>query len=225
MAIPYLLSSEGDFVAQAQTGTGKTAAFAIPLIERLQGSTQLASALILVPTRELAIQVKAEIDKLTEFGNINSVAIVGGESYDRQLSRIKSKKPQIIVGTPGRIMDLRNQGVLNFKKSQFLILDEADEMLKMGFMEAIEDILQKFNSARELWMFSATMPKNIIKFINTKFNNPHFVNLSSKSVDKKDIDQKIFYVKSRHHLEALTRIVDSSPGIYAMVFCQTKRHQ
>ncbi|MDH5582017.1 MAG: DEAD/DEAH box helicase [Bdellovibrionales bacterium] len=223
LTITHLLQDNKDFVGQAQTGTGKTAAFCLPLIEYLKNDTKPLRALILAPTRELAHQIAKEFDRLAYFSKLKAAVVVGGESYDKQISKIKSKGANVVIGTPGRVIDLMKRKVLSFKESQYLILDEADEMLKMGFYEAIQEIIKEFNKNRYSWMFSATMPKEIKKLIQSELKDPHFVNVTPKSISKEEIEQSLYLVKERFHLEALTRLIKSSPDMYAMVFCQTKR--
>ncbi|MFZ8934312.1 MAG: DEAD/DEAH box helicase [Bacteriovoracaceae bacterium] len=223
LTISHLLENNKDFVGQAQTGTGKTAAFCLPLIEYLKNDPKALKALVLAPTRELAHQIANEFEKLAAFTKLKTVVVVGGEPYEKQIKKIKSNKAQVVIGTPGRVIDLMNRKVLSFKNSEYLILDEADEMLKMGFYEAIQEIIKEFNKQRYSWMFSATMPKEIKRLIQTELKDPHFVNVSPKSMSKDDIEQLLYFVKEKYHLEALTRLIKNNPDMYAMVFCQTKR--
>ncbi len=223
LTIPHLLKENGDFVGQAQTGTGKTAAFCIPLIEYLATNPRPLQALILAPTRELAHQIAVEFEKLAANHKLSTVVVVGGEPYDKQIRKVKSNKANVVIGTPGRVIDLMDRKVLKFKETSYLVLDEADEMLKMGFYEALQQIIQSFNRQRKTWMFSATMPKQIKNLIKNDLQDPHFVTVSPDSVSKPDIEQNLYLVKEKFHLEAVTRLMKSEPDMYAMIFCQTKR--
>ena len=158
--IPLILENKADLIGQAQTGTGKTAAFALPIIEKLQTRVSCLQALILVPTRELAIQVSEEFNSLRGNKNIHVAPIYGGQSYDTQLRRIK-KGVDVVVSTPGRLIDLLNREVIELGQVSFVVLDEADEMLNMGFIDDIEDILSRTNPERRTLLFSATMPERI----------------------------------------------------------------
>ena len=175
-AIPLLLKGHQDLVGQAQTGTGKTAAFVLPLLQRLDLKSRDMQALILAPTRELAKQIVEEIDKLSKYmKKVKTVCIYGGASYDKQINEIQKKRPQIVVGTPGRVIDLMNKRVLDFSDAEFLILDEADEMLNMGFYDDVQRVLDSFNLNRMMWMFSATMPKEIKELIERECDLPEMV--------------------------------------------------
>ena len=222
LAIPKLLEKDIDFVAQAQTGTGKTAAFGLPLLQKIDVNNKSIQALILTPTRELANQVEQEIQKLGKYLNVKSLAIFGGASYDKQIRYIKKEFPQIIVGTPGRVIDLIKRNVLNFNDAKYAILDEADEMLNMGFLEDVQLILSKFNANTKTWMFSATMPRPIINLVNNNFNNPEIIRLAKKTLSAENIEQTYYIVQRRHRFEALCRILDTSDSYYGIVFCQTK---
>ena len=222
LAIPYLLESEDDFVGQAQTGTGKTAAFSIPLLQKINPKSKDIQALVLVPTRELALQVHQEVEKLAKHTGIKSQVIQGGVSYDRQISGIKKKQPQIIVGTPGRIIDLIKRKVLKFGKTQYVVLDEADEMLNMGFLEPVQEIFSLVSQEKKIWMFSATMPTSIRSLIKKEFNNPHVVAVKKQSLSSDNVEQRYYTVHESKHLEALCRILDSEPKMYGIIFCRTR---
>jgi ATP-dependent RNA helicase DeaD len=221
-AIPVLTTSDKNFVGQAQTGTGKTAAFVIPLLEKIDPSKVSVQALILTPTRELAFQVESEIQKLGKYLNLKSTCIYGGTSYDKQILALKKDKPQIVVGTPGRVIDMIKKKILNLDRTRFCVLDEADEMLNMGFAEDVQTILDRFKSERQLMMFSATMPKTILKMIKKSFNDHHFVKVENKSLSNDDIEQKYFIVREKHFKEGLARLIDNAPKMYGIVFCRTK---
>jgi len=222
-AIPLLSENDVDFVGQAQTGTGKTAAFVLPLLQKIDPDNKNIQALILAPTRELANQVRDEIVKLSKHTTIKSIAIYGGFSYEKQKRSLKKDRPQIVVGTPGRIMDLMDQGTLKFDQTNYMILDEADEMLNMGFFEDVQLILAAVNKKRRLWMFSATMPRPILNLIQKDFKNPEVVKIEKKSLSNEDIEQRYYVVRERNFKEAICRIIDSEPEMYGIVFCRTRQ--
>lgn len=222
-AIPLLLESEKDFVGQAQTGTGKTAAFLIPILEKINLRDKDVQALVLVPTRELAKQVETEAQKLGKNLGVNSMTIYGGSSYEKQIRPLKKGRVHLVVGTPGRVIDLVEKGVLKLERTPFCVLDEADEMLNMGFLEDIDFILGQFPKTRQLLMFSATMSKGILSLIEKRFQSHHIVKTQKKISSHEYIEQKYFLVKERYFLEALTRLIDhSDEQVFGMVFCQTK---
>ncbi len=222
VAIPLLSSTDKDFVGQAQTGTGKTAAFVIPLLQKIDYKKKGVQALILAPTRELAVQVENEIGKLGKHTGVRSICIYGGTGYEKQVRSLKRENPHIAVGTPGRVIDLINKGILKLDTASFCVLDEADEMLNMGFFEDVQTILDLFNAKRQLVMFSATMPRQILSLIKKSFNDYELVQIKNKSLSNDDIEQKYFVVRDRHHKEALARLIDNAPDIYALVFCRTR---
>jgi len=220
-AIPLLTETDQDFIGQAQTGTGKTAAFAIPLLKKIDFDLRKTQALILAPTRELAQQVEQEIKKLAKFTKVKSTCVYGGASYEKQMRDLKAG-PQIVVGTPGRVKDFVNRGILKLSTAKFCILDEADEMLNMGFLEDVQFILDKFNEERQLIMFSATMPTGILKLIKKSFNDYEMVKIAKKSVSNDDIEQRYFIVQHKYFKESLARIIDNAPEIYGIIFCRTR---
>jgi ATP-dependent RNA helicase DeaD len=220
-AIPEILKSSNDFVGQAQTGTGKTFAFAIPLLQKIDHASLKVQALILAPTRELAQQVEVEIQKLTIHQDIKSICLFGGTEFEPQLRGLQSN-PQIVVGTPGRVLDLLKKKKLKLDSAKICVLDEADEMLTMGFIEDVEVILDYFNGNRQLIMFSATMPNKITTLIKSIFRKPTFVKIENVSLSNDDIEQSYFVVKDKHFKEALGRLISDADDIYAMVFCRTK---
>ncbi len=221
-AIPILLDDEQDFVGQAQTGTGKTAAFGLPLLEHLKDHKETVKALILTPTRELANQVCGEMDKLAKYTKISSLAIYGGSSYDRQKSGLKRKKPAIIVGTPGRVIDLINQKVLNLFQVEYFILDEADEMLNMGFFEDVQKILSCLSEEKRMWMFSATMPQPILKMIQKEFKNPFVIKIKKETMSNASIEQRYYVLRKKHFNEALSRLLAIEEDLYGIIFCRTR---
>lgn len=221
MAIPFLLQGR-DVIGQAQTGTGKTFAYSIPLVEMIKDTDPFACALVLCPTRELTIQVSVEMKKLLAFRHDIKIATVyGGESYEKQFKALR-EKPQIIIGTPGRIIDHLNRGTLNFNNLRHLILDEADEMLKMGFQDDLEEILKNAPKERQTALFSATMPPFIKKIALSYQNNPEHIIVQHKTLTVEKITQKLFFVKKENKKDLLIRILDLYDFKSAMIFCNTK---
>lgn len=217
-----LLKEGFDVIGQAQTGTGKTFAYAIPLIERINPNEKYPLALVLTPTRELGIQVSNEIDKL--IGNntkIKSACIYGGESYEKQRIAL-SKKPQIIIGTPGRIIDQMERGNLDFSKIKYLVLDEADEMLKMGFQEDLEKILSNMPKERQTALFSATLPPFIKNVVKNYMVDPKWVKIEAKTLTVEAIDQQVYYCKKDSKKDLLIRLLDYNQFKQIMIFCNTK---
>ncbi len=219
--IPLILEDEKDVIGQAQTGTGKTAAFGLPLIEKISAKTKTVQAIILTPTRELAIQVAEEINSLKGKKRLNIAPIYGGQSIEVQLRKLK-KGVQIVVGTPGRIMDHLNRKTLKIDNLSYFVLDEADEMLNMGFLEDIEEILKYTNKDKRVLLFSATMPDRILKVVKTYMRDYEFVKISKEHIATDLTDQIYFEVNESDKFEALCRIVDVEPAFYGLVFCRTK---
>jgi len=211
-----------DLIGQAQTGTGKTAAFGIPLINKIPTSEDRIVALIMTPTRELAIQVADEIGKLTRFKGLRSLPIYGGQEIGRQIRALK-KRPQIIIGTPGRLLDHINRKTIRLDDVQTVILDEADEMLDMGFMEDIQSILKLVPEERQTMLFSATMPLNIQKLAQQFLKDPEHVSVIPKQVTAPSIEQAYIEVHERQKFEALSRLLDMESPELAIIFGRTKR--
>ncbi len=212
-----------DVLGQSQTGTGKTAAFGIPCLENINPEDKNLQALILCPTRELAIQVSEELRKLSKYKNdIRVLPIYGGQPIDRQIMALK-KSPQVVIGTPGRIMDHMKRHTLKLDKLKMIILDEADEMLDMGFREDIEIILQKTPENRQTILFSATMPKGILELTKNYQKNPVNIKVVRKELTVPNIDQAYFEVKEYNKLEALCRILDMYNPELSVIFCNTKK--
>ena len=220
-SIPFALEGR-DLIGQAQTGTGKTAAFGIPLISKISKTDDKIRALIMAPTRELAIQVAEEIEKLTRFKGLRSLPIYGGQDIVRQIRALK-RKPQIIIGTPGRLLDHINRKTIKLDDVQTVVLDEADEMLDMGFMEDIQSILKQVPDDRQTMLFSATMPPNIQKLAQQFLTNPEHVSVIPKQVSAPLIDQAYIEVPERQKFEALSRLLDMESPELAIVFGRTKR--
>lgn len=220
-SIPLALAGS-DLIGQAQTGTGKTAAFGIPLITKINREDEKILALIMAPTRELAIQVAEEIGKLSRFKGLRSLAIYGGQDIGRQIRGLK-KKPQIIIGTPGRLLDHINRKTIRLDDVQTVVLDEADEMLDMGFMEDIQSILKLVPEERQTMLFSATMPPNIQRLAQQFLKNPQHVSVIPKQISAPLIDQAYVEVPERQKFEALSRLIDMESPELAIVFGRTKR--
>lgn len=221
-SIPFILQGR-DVIGQAQTGTGKTAAFGIPIIDLVDSNVNKPQAIILCPTRELAVQVEGEIQKLAKYHRgINSVAIYGGESIDRQI-RVLRKGVQIVVGTPGRVQDHINRGTLKLDSVGILVLDEADEMLDMGFRDDIEAILQEMPEERQTVFFSATMAKPIMDLTRKYQTNPEIVKIDKKELTVSNIEQTYYEVKNPLKLELMARLMNVHNINLSVVFCNTKR--
>ena len=221
ITIPAMLKDDKNIIARAQTGTGKTAAFGLPLIDMIEPSMKTVQALILVPTRELAIQVSEEINSLKGKKEIKIAPIYGGQSIDQQLRRLK-KGIHIVVGTPGRIIDHLHRKTLELAEIEHLILDEADEMLNMGFIEDIEEIMKHTNSNKRTLLFSATIPEKIKELAHKYMNGYQFLTVKKEPLTTNLTEQIYFEVKASDKFEALCRIIDIEDGFYGLVFCRTK---
>ncbi len=221
-AIPVLMAGH-DIVGQSQTGSGKTAAFGIPAIEKADAGQKSVQVLILSPTRELAVQVSEEIHKLALFKKgINALPIYGGQSYERQFWGLK-QGAQIVIGTPGRLMDHMRRGTLRLETVKMVILDEADVMLNMGFRDDIETILKAVPKERQTIFFSATMPKPIRDLIEKYARNPQNVKIEQKAMTVPTVEQVYYEVDSRHKIDLLTRLIDIHDLKLGIIFCNTKR--
>ncbi len=221
-AIPVILEGK-DIIGQSQTGTGKTAAFGIPLLERINPEDRRLQALILCPTRELAIQVSEEFRKLLKYkDNIRVLPIYGGQPIDRQIAALK-KGTQVVIGTPGRVMDHMRRRTIKAETVQMMVLDEADEMLDMGFREDIETILVKIPEEHQTLLFSATLSPEILDITKRFQKNPEFIKIVRKELTVPNIEQYYFDVKEKTKLDALCRIIDVYDPKLAMVFCNTKK--
>lgn len=220
--IPLLLAGQ-DIVGQSQTGSGKTVAFGVPAVELVTVALRVVQVLILCPTRELAVQVAEEIHKLALFKRgVQSLPIYGGQSYERQISGLKHGA-QIVIGTPGRIMDHMRRGTLCLDQVKMVILDEADVMLNMGFRDDIELILQAVPKPRQTAFFSATMPKPIRDLIETHARDPQSVRIEQKAMTVPTVEQSYYEVDRRFKIELLTRLIDFHDIKLGIVFCNTKR--
>jgi ATP-dependent RNA helicase DeaD len=219
--IPFLIENKKDLIGKAQTGTGKTAAFGIPLIENVVPNSKHVQAIILAPTRELAIQVTEELISFAEEQKTKIIAVYGGQPIERQIDRLK-RGVDIVVGTPGRILDHLERKTLDISKVSYIVLDEADEMLNMGFIEDIESILKAAPKQRRTVLFSATMPHHIENLAKKYMNDYEVIAAVSDNISKANIQQIYFEVPQSDKFEALFRIIDVEASFYGLVFCRTK---
>jgi ATP-dependent RNA helicase DeaD len=221
-AIPVLMQGR-DVVGQSQTGSGKTAAFAVPAIEKVDPQLRATQVLILSPTRELAVQISEEVHKLALFKRgVHALPIYGGQSYERQFLGLK-QGAQIVIGTPGRVMDHMRRGTLRLDKVKMAILDEADVMLDMGFRDDIEVILQAAPKERQTVFFSATMPRPIQELIQKYSRDPQTVRIEQKEMTVPTVEQVYYEVDRRYKIELLTRLIDIHDLKLGIIFCNTKR--
>ena len=221
-AIPVLLSGTKDFIGLAQTGTGKTAAFGLPLLQLINEKDAFPQALIVCPTRELCMQIVTELEKFKKFmKGIQVVAVYGGTSIGMQIRDIR-KGVQIVVATPGRLIDLIERKAIDLSRIEYVVLDEADEMLNMGFQDDIEFILQNTPKKESTWLFSATMPPEIRKVSRKYMREPVEVTVGKVNTANKNIDHQYYITNSHHRYEALKRLIDFNPGIYGIIFTRTK---
>lgn len=222
-AIPALLEQNTDLVALAQTGTGKTAAFGFPLIQKIDAEDRSTQALILSPTRELCLQITNEIKQYSKYvKGLHTVAVYGGASITEQAKEVK-RGAQIIVATPGRMQDMINRGLVNIKNISYCILDEADEMLNMGFYDDIVSILSDTPDDKNTWLFSATMPAEVARIAKKFMANPAEITVGHKNSGSKTVSHEFYVVNARDRYEALKRLADANPDIFSVVFCRTKR--
>jgi len=219
-AIPVLLTGN-DVLGQAQTGTGKTAAFALPLLNRLDPTSKHVQALVMAPTRELAIQVNDAITQFGKYMGVKVLPVYGGASYERQIKGLK-QGVNIVVGTPGRLLDLINRSALNLSQVEYLVLDEADEMLNMGFLEEVEAIIQQTPATRQTALFSATLPKPIRKMANQYLNNPVEVIVQHKKMTVENTEQRYYLVREDDKIAALVRLFEMEEVKNALIFTRTK---
>lgn len=219
--IPIILSGTDDIIGQAQTGTGKTAAFGLPLVELLKEKSRHVQALVLAPTRELAIQVAEEIHSLKGKKKLTIIPVYGGQSISLQLRSLK-KGVDIVVGTPGRILDHLNRGSLKLNNITHLVLDEADEMLNMGFFEDVKEIMDQTAEDKRTMLFSATMPRDVLQIAKKYMNDYQTLKVTREELTSSNTDQIYFEVNEYNKFEALCRIVDVEEEFYGVVFCRTK---
>ena len=220
LTIPRLLSGENDIIAQSQTGTGKTAAFGLPILQQIEPSKEGVQSIILVPTRELAVQAAEELLSYNRERRLSITAIYGGAAMSEQLRRLS--RGVDIVGTPGRVLDHIRRGTLKLDKVRFLVLDEADEMLNMGFVEDVEEIMGHTGEDRRVLLFSATMPERIIRLSEAYMRNTEVLRVESQHLTADLTNQIYFEVREADKFDAMTRIIDIEPDFYGIVFCRTK---
>lgn len=219
--IPQLLEGR-DVIGQAQTGTGKTAAFGVPIVERIDVKSPDTQAIILTPTRELCLQVAGEIAKIGKYRAVKTLPVYGGQAIDRQV-RALAHGVHVIVGTPGRVMDHLRRGTLSLASVRMTVLDEADEMLDMGFVEDIEWILQQTPEDRQTLLFSATMPDSILRLARRYLRDPERVTIAPESLTVPQITQVFYEIRGHDRVECLSRILDFENVERAIVFCRTKK--
>lgn len=221
-AIPVLLSGTKDFIGLAQTGTGKTAAFGLPLLHIIDEKAKYPQALVVCPTRELCMQIVKEVELFKKYmPGISVVAVYGGTSIGLQIRDLK-RGVQIIVATPGRLIDLIERKAINLEQIQYVVLDEADEMLNMGFQDDIEFILKNTPQRESTWLFSATMPPEIRKVSKRYMKDPVEVTVGKVNTSNKSIDHQYYVTSAQHRYQTLKRIIDFNPGIYGIIFTRTK---
>lgn len=224
MAIPRLLSEKRDLIGLAQTGTGKTAAFGLPLIENIDASGEYTQGLILSPTRELCRQINEQINIFSKYlDKINVLSVYGGAPIHKQIKALKQQPQHILVATPGRLRDLIKRKAVKLNQLRFLILDEADEMLNMGFKEELDEILKSTPDDKLTWLFSATMPDFIKKIVKNYMTDPIEIRINSKHEVNANIEHLYVSVKTKDKPEALTRFIDLDQNMRGLVFCRTKR--
>lgn len=221
-AIPILLQGDSDLVGLAQTGTGKTAAFGLPLIELVDEKNRATQALIVAPTRELSVQITSDLERfMQKVKRLNIVTVYGGASISDQIRKVR-QGAQIIVATPGRLIDLLSRKVVDLTHIQFVVLDEADEMLNMGFKEDIDDILSTTPDSKKVWLFSATMPREVREIASNYMSNPQELTMEGRQSGNENIDHQFVVVDDRDKYLALKRFVDYTPDIFGVIFCRTK---
>ena len=223
-SIPFLLSNNSDLISLAQTGTGKTAAFGLPVIQKTQLKNKFVQSIILCPTRELCIQICKDLEKYSKYiSDLKILSVYGGTNIETQIKSL-NKGVHIVVGTPGRTKDLIKRKVLKLELVDKVVLDEADEMLSMGFKDDLDFILERTKSERQTMLFSATMSKEVKSISKKYMKDAKEISVSKINSGAKNIEHHIYNVSSRNKYEALKRIADFNPNIYGIVFCRTKRH-
>ena len=222
-AIPLLNLKKQDFIGLAQTGTGKTAAFGLPLLDWINSDQKETQALVLAPTRELGQQIASQLALFAKYlPNIQTQAVYGGASIVLQMKEIKRRTPQIVIATPGRLLDLMRRKTLNLSAVKFVVLDEADEMLNMGFKDDLDDILSYTGDNKNTWLFSATMPKEIRSIVKNYMHNPVEVKVSTGNQVNENIEHQFALVNSTNKFESLKRILDSEEDFRGVIFCRTR---
>lgn len=220
--IPFISTDTRDLIALAATGTGKTAAFSLPILDMIDDNSRKIQLLVLCPTRELCLQITKDIKNYTKYlKNIKTTAVYGGSSIMDQIRSLRDK-PQIIVGTPGRVIDMIGRKALDFSEVQWVVLDEADEMLSMGFKDDLETILSETPETKQTFLFSATMNKDVERISKNYLTNPHRISVGSINAVKKNIKHEYYVVGYRQKKEALKRLIDANPNQYSIIFCRTR---
>jgi ATP-dependent RNA helicase DeaD len=220
--IPFISTDIRDLIALAQTGTGKTAAFSLPILDMIDDGSRKIQFLVLCPTRELCLQITKDIKNYSKYmPNIKTTAVYGGSSITDQIRSLRDK-PQIVVGTPGRVIDLINRKALDFSEINWLVLDEADEMLSMGFKDDLETILRETPDTKHNYLFSATMNKEVERISKNYLTSPHRIVVGSLNEVKKNIKHEFYVVGYRYKKEALKRLIDANPSQYSILFCRTR---
>ena len=221
-SIPVLISGTKDFIGLAQTGTGKTAAFGLPLLQLIKTADKFPQALVVCPTRELCMQIVNELNLFKKhISGLQVLAVYGGTSIGMQIKDLK-RGVQVVVATPGRLIDLIERKAINLEKIEYVVLDEADEMLNMGFQDDIEFILKNTPNRESIWLFSATMPAEIRKVSKRYMKEPVEVTIGKVNATNKSIDHQYYLTSAQHRYETLKRIIDFNPGIYGIIFTRTK---
>lgn len=221
--IPHLLNTKQDLIALAQTGSGKTAAFGLPVINQIDGDSKKTQSLVLCPTRELAIQIANDFNAYTKYAKkLDVLPVYGGSSIETQIKAL-NKGAQIVVGTPGRVVDLIKRKKLKLEDIEWVVLDEADEMLNMGFKDDLDFILSHTPDQRQTLLFSATMSKEVLRISNNYMNNPEEISSGKRNQGADKVEHFYYVVNGRDKYLALKRIADINPNIYGIIFCRTKR--
>lgn len=221
-AIPYLLGENSDFVGLAQTGTGKTAAFGLPLVNNIENHAKTPQGLVICPTRELCLQISKDLEIYSKHLKVKVVAVYGGTDIRRQMTDIR-QGASVIVATPGRLMDLINRKAVQLNEVEYVVLDEADEMLNMGFKEDIDSILESTPDHKNVWLFSATMPAEVARIAKNYMTDPFEVSIGHKNQSNENIDHIYYVVKEKDRYAAVKRLIDFNPDIYGLIFCRTRQ--
>ncbi|MEO5667976.1 MAG: DEAD/DEAH box helicase, partial [Bdellovibrionota bacterium] len=220
-ALPILLGEATDFIGLAATGTGKTAAYSIPMLERIDPKSKKVQALILCPTRELALQVTGQINLLGKFSGVKALPIYGGSGYRDQIDGLRHGAP-VVVGTPGRLIDHIEKGTLDLGDLKTLILDEADEMISMGFRDELDAILSKAPDSGNIWLFSATMSNDVRRVADTYLTKPAQVQVNRTEMLSQTVEQIYYFTKESNKPEIICKLIDVAEDFYGIIFCQTK---
>lgn len=222
-SIPYLLENDGDLIGLASTGTGKTASFGLPLLNQIDVNSKNTQGLVVCPTRELCIQISNDLKAYaSNIKGLSVVPVYGGTDIGKQIKQIE-RGAQIVVATPGRLIDLINRKKVKLWEVEAVVLDEADEMLNMGFKEDIDAILEQTPEFKNVWLFSATMPKEVARIAKNYMDNPFEITVGGKNETNKNIEHHYYIVKERDRFQALKHVIDYNPNIYGLIFCRTRR--